>query len=581
MRVVCFDTETREEVIDHETRKHVLTFGWMSYHRRHRRGAWSAPDWSRFDTVDQFWDAVEALTPEGTRLNLYCHNAAFDGQVLDALNEMERRGWELQLAVLEGPPTIVTWRKGRRTIRLLDTLNIWRLPLKDIGKHVGLEKLDFLGVGVTGDEADTYCKRDVEIVWRALSTWWAFIQQNDLGTCMATLASQAFTAYRHRFMSTDIYCDSNEQALAIARAAYRGGRCECALIGATDWPVNVYDVNSMYMHAMRGLAVPVKLLTVTARKPVEQVAEWLTRYAVCAEVQLDTPDPVYPKDLDGRLCFPVGRFTTTLAGPELQHALDHGHVNRVTRCAVYERAEAFTAFIDWCWTARAQALREGREVDAWMYKHVGTNFYGKFGQRGRVWEFNGAVLPGVTADLSSYDLDAHKLVHLRVIGGQVQLLNDEGESYNSMPAIAAYITSAARLYLYQLAQLAGWELVHYFDTDSLWVAPEAVRSLAPLVDPGKLGALKLEAVHERVRFNGPKDYETPARRKTKGIRRDAVQVGPGVWRQTQWTGWRGALAQGDTSAPRTRPVVKRRMTGYRKGTTGADGWTSPFTLAEW
>lgn len=579
--MVCFDTETREEVVDDETRKHVLTFGWMSYHRRHRDGAWAAPSWTRFDSVPQFWDAVEALAPEGTRLSLYCHNAAFDGQVLDALNELERRGWKLQLAVLEGPPTIITWRKGRRTIRLLDTLNIWKFSLKKIGEHVGLHKLDFLGVGVTGAEADTYCRRDVEIVWKALSTWWAFIQENDLGTCMATLAAQAFTAYRHRFMATDIYCDNNEQALELARAAYRGGRVECALIGRTDWPVHVYDVNSMYMHAMHGLEVPTKLLTVTSTKPVDQVEDWLARYAVCAEVQLDTPDAVYPKDHDGRLCFPVGRFTTTLAGPELAWALAHGHVHKVTRCAVYERAEAFTAFIDWCWTARAQALSEGREVDAWMYKHVGTNFYGKFGQRGRVWEFNGAVLPGVTADLSSYNLDAKRWVHLRVIGGQVQLLNDEGESYNSVPAIAAYITSAARLHLYQLAQRAGPELVHYYDTDSLWVAPEAAQDLNRLVDPTKLGALKLEAVHRWVRFNGPKDYETPTRRKTKGIRPNAVEVRPGVWSQIHWQGWKGALASGDTTAPRTHRVVKRRRKLYRKGNVGADGWTSPFRLTEW
>lgn len=578
---MCFDTETREEVEGGETKKHVLTFGWYSYHRRHRANSWAVPAWTRFDSVDQFWTGIETLCPEGTRLDCYCHNAAFDGQVLDAINELERRGWKLILAVLEGPPTIVTWRKGRRTIRLLDTLNIWRLPLKDIGKHVGLEKLDFLGVGVVGEEADTYCRRDVEILWKALSTWWAFIQANDLGTCMATLASQAFTAYRHRFMTTEIYCDSNAQALEISRAAYRGGRCEANLIGRTDWPVRRYDVNSMYMHAMHGLEVPVKLITVTAKKPIGQVTEWLTKYAVCAEVQLDTPHPIYPKDHGGRLCFPIGRFTTTLAGPELQHALDHGHVHKIIRTAVYEKAEAFTAFIDWCWTARALALKESREVDAWMYKHVGTNFYGKFGQRGRVWEFNGAVLPGVTADLSSRDLQTGKLVRLRVVGGQVQLLNDEGESFNSVPAIAAYITSRARLNLYKLICLGGRELIHYIDTDGMDAAPEAWAVLDKLVDPTKLGALKVEWTEPWMRYRGPKDYESPRLRKTKGIRRDAVLVKDGTWQQTQWTGWKGALARGDTSAPRTRPVTKTRKPGYRKGSVDLTGWVSPFNLMEW
>ena len=418
-------------------------------------------------------------------------------------------------------------------------------------------------------------------MWKALSTWWDFIRTNELGTCMATLASQAFTAYRHRFMKVEIFCDSHEQALELARAAYRGGRCECQLIGRTDWPVHVYDVNSMYMDAMHGLEVPVKLITVTKSKSIEQVTDWLTRYAMVAEVEVDTPLPIYPHDYDGRLCFPVGRFVTTLAGPELAEALMQGHVHRVLRTAVYERADAFTEFMDWCWSARAHALAEGNDVDAWMYKHIGTNFYGKFGQRGRVWEFNGAVYPGVTADLSSLDLDTRKMVHLRVIGGQVQVLDDEGESFNSVPAIAAYITSAARLKLYKLARLAGWERVHYFDTDSLWVAPEAVPLLEPMVDPTRLGMLKREAIHRWVRFNGPKDYETPDGRKTKGIRKDAVLLPNGKWQQTHWTGWKGALANGDTSAPLTHKVDKLRTPGYRKGNVAPDGWTSPFHLRDW
>lgn len=487
-------------------------------------------------------------------------------------------GWKLELAVLEGPPTIITWRKGRSTIRWLDTLNIWRLPLKDIGHHIGVEKLDFPGVGVVGAEADTYCRRDVEIVWEALRRWWAFIQRENLGTVSPTLASQAFTAFRHRFMHHEIYCEDNPDSLALARDSYRGGRVECFRWGVVPGPVTVLDVNSMYPYVMRNTEVPTKLLTVMARRTPRQISEYLKQYAAVARVSLDTQEPAYPCDHLGRLCFPIGQFTTTLAGPDLQYALDHGHVTAVHACALYERAAIFREFVDWCWGERLKALDNGNSVDAWLYKIMGNSLYGKFGQRGRVWEFTGETRPGVTADLSSYDLDARQWVRVRSVGGQVQRLKEDAEAFNSFPAIAAYITAAARQYLYRLIREAGPGNVLYCDTDSVWLSGRTPPALQPYIDPRRLGGLKEEATHQWVKLWGCKDYETPTISKTKGLRRDALEIAPGVYRQLHWTGWAAALADGVTDAPRTYPVVKGFSRYYTKGVVGPYLGVTPLIL---
>lgn len=572
------DTETDTDVAPDGTETHRLVFGWCAYFRRHRGDCWSPGEWSRFTTPDQFLDIVEAHALQGTRLDVWCHNAAFDARVVNAIALMEARGWEVEMACLEGPPTIIQWRKARATVRWLDTLNLWRLPLKAIGDKVNLPKLDFPGMGVVGPEADTYCKRDVEIVWRALREWWDFIQRENLGTCSPTLASQAFTAFRHRFMTHDIYCDTNTAALEIARNSYRGGRVECYKLGHIPGPVSVLDVNSMYPFVMHQVEVPTKLLTVIARRKPEFIADLLHRVAVVAEVELNTALPVYPVDLNKRLCFPIGRFTTTLAGPELQYALDHDHVVKVHRAALYERAPVFRQFVEWCWQQRRDAVARGDTVSAWMFKIIGNSLYGKFGQRGMVWDFTGDVLPGVTADLSSYDLDRGEWVRLRAVGGKVQRLSRESESFNSHPAIASYITSAARLYLWQLMQRAGRDSVIYCDTDSLFIRGEIHPGLKPDIDADRLGALKHEGTHEWCLIHGCKDYELPDRIKRKGVGAHALELSPGVYRDVHWDGWAASLARGDTSSPRTYPVTKQLARHYHKGVPDMYGNVLPLWL---
>lgn len=575
------DTETREEAQPDGSAKHRLTFGWCVYHRRHRGGRWSKGNWHRFDSVDGFWVIVAGYAAQGTRLDIYCHNAAFDAQVVAAIPTMEGYGWTLEFAVLEGPPTVITWRKGRATVRWLDTLNIWRLPLAAIGANIGLAKLDCPGVGVTGPEADTYCKRDVEIVWEALRRWWSFIQREDLGTVSPTLASQAFTAFRHRFMSHEVFCEANPDSLSISRDSYRGGRVELYQWGVVPGPITVVDVNSMYPYVMRDAEVPTKLLTVVARRPPEVIRDYLDKYAVVARVLLETDEPAYPVDHEGRLTFPVGRLVANLAGPELLYALDHGHVADVLSAAIYERAPLFRGFVDWCWGERLKALDEGREVDAWLYKIMGNSLYGKFGQRGRIWEFTGDLMPGVTADLSSLNLETHVWERVRAVGGQVQKLREDAESFNSFPAIAAYITAAARQYLYRLLQLVGPDSRRYCDTDSVWFSGTVPSTLSPYIDTRRLGGLKVEAVYDWVKLWGPKDYETPAKSKTKGLRKDAVQLEAGVYRQLHWTGWSAALSAGEVDAPRTYPVTKSITRYYTKGVVGPYCHVSPLTLSQW
>ncbi|HXK37161.1 MAG TPA: DNA polymerase, partial [Candidatus Paceibacterota bacterium] len=229
--------------------------------------------------------------------------------------ELPKRGWKLGHCVIESPPVILSWRKGTATIMVLDTLNWWRHSLAQIGESVGTPKLVMPKLKASGTVWDRYCRNDVDVIRVAMRRWWAFLHEFDLGGFAPTLASQAFRAWRHRFMSHPVLIDANPSALKLARSSYHGGRTEAFRLGKVQGRVHVLDVNSMYPFVMRDERYPTTLKLHARRPSLSELRRWLTRFCVVARCQIRTSVPRYAIVLDGRLVFPVGRFEATLTTP--------------------------------------------------------------------------------------------------------------------------------------------------------------------------------------------------------------------------------------------------------------------------
>ena len=576
--VIWFDTETRPEWIGLEECVHRLWFGWACYRRRTRRGAWTSPDWYRFETRAEFWAWVETKARARAKLYLFCHNTSFDLPVLDAFGELPRLGWEMKRAIIDAPPTIVHFRRGSTTLCLLDTLNLWRMSLDDLATKIGSQKLPMPGQEASRAEWDRYARQDVTVIHDALMGWWSWLTANDLGGFAPTLASQAYRTYRHRFMPAKILAHASEPALAIARASYVGGRCEAFHIGAVDGPVTVVDLTANYPAVMRGRRYPHKLLGFDERHAERTLARCLMSHECIATVDLVTDMPAYPSILGEKLCFPVGRFSATLASPELRAAVQAGHVTGCSRIAVFHGAEIFTGFVDWFWAQRRRALEEGNEPLAWNFKIMMNSLYGKFGQRGYVWDEE-ARIPDLSARCWTYrDTVTGETLSYRQLCGLVQVRSTEGESRDSVPEIAATVTSAARVLLWTLMQKAGLENIYYCDTDSLHVTAEGASRLADEIDPAGLGMLKIEGVFDSAEYCGAKDYRLGAAWKIKGIRKSAAQVTPSIFRQQQWTSLKGLVRAGQLSSPATSMVEKRLSRRYTKGSIGPGGRVSPLVM---
>lgn len=575
---VWFDTETVEQRVSIKTVRHVLDFGHTAYRRRLGPDLWARPKWLRFTTLDEFWEWVFELRKGKSRLTLFCHNMAFDLPVLDAFRVLPAAGWKLKTAIIDSPPVILTWRRGGQTLRFLDTLNFWRVKLAAIGETVGLPKLPMPAQGASRAMWDAYCRRDVEIIMAATLSWFAFLQAHDLGGFAPTIASQAMRAYRHRFITTPILIDSNEEALALARSAYLGGRVECFRLGPLPGPLTLFDINSHYSHCMSTQRYPTRLMATCPSPKIEEVADWLTRYCVVARCEIQTEEPVYPLEHEGKLVFPIGQFRAVLTTPELAHALQRGRVTKITDIALYESAPIFWDYVHELYQLRLAAVRDQDAVLEWQCKRLLNALYGKFGQRGRIFETVTETTDDGIGVWTEIDAATGEVRNLRQFAGLIQEQKTNGESRDSHPAIAAHVTAHGRMALWGWIKRAGKGHIHYVDTDSLLVDSVGACRLAPAVDAAALGKLKVEGTFASGHLYGLKDYQLGAITKTKGVRPTAHWIDSDTVEQEHWSTLVGLLRKGDLSAPIVEQRVKHLRRVYTKGCVQSDGTITPLRL---
>jgi len=575
---IWVDTETKPVPLDDDSEAHYLDFGMACYRRRADNGEWTRPEWFTFQTRQQFWDWTESKTRKKTRLYVFAHNGAFDLPVLAAFSTLPKRGWKIHKAVCDAPPIDITWRQDQCSIRFVDTLNLWRMSLAALGASVGLRKLRMPEPHEHPARHLAYCRRDVKVIMRACIKWFAFLRDNDLGGFRSTLASQAFSSYRHRFMRHKIGIHNNAEAVALERTSYVGGRTECFKLGKYEGEFYYIDVNSMYPSVMRGNLYPSRLSSWTGSVRVSDLERWRDEFLVIGEVTLSTDQPDYPVIHDHKLIFPVGTFRTSLAGPELYRAYDAGHIIELHQAALYRSERLFTEFVDYFYGQRMEAKQRGDQVNAFNFKILANSLYGKFGQRGRRFEKIAECDPDTIAIEDTFDADSGDYTTRRYFGGIVQEWISEGESFNSFPAISSFVTSYARTVLLDAIASAGRANCYYCDTDSLVVNRQGWENLSHLVDQDRLGAWSLDRILDSIALHGPKDYVFDGQVKVKGVRKDATWIDDSTVEQDMFVGFRGLVRQASLDAPIVRRIRKTQRRTYSKGRPTAGGDVLPLEI---
>ena len=556
---------------------HKLRLGWAGYWQSRKCDADTPVTYTPFTTDAAFWDIVDAHCYRKSTLVLVAHNIGYDFGVLHGFAELEDRGFKLTRVYMKGMTNLLTFKSPGRTLKLIDNGCWFHGSLADLGQAIGLPKLEV--IYDTQDTAllSTYCHRDVEIMVKAWQSLYLFLDQHDLGNWGPTVASQAFNAFRHRFMRHKILIKQAPETLALERAAYKGGRVSCFRVGDfSGQTLYKVDVNSMYPAMMSQHPAPYQPVGHPNIPSVTGLQEALRRYAVVADVQVTTSEPVFPVRHVTHNVYPVGTFRTILCTPELLYALERGWINQVYAVQRYKQDVIFKEYVDFFYNLKARYTEEGNAPFRFMTKLYLNSLYGKFGQRSTEWTQQKELPPDLQKCSTIFNTVTRRTTMLYHLGSTWWTEEDAGEGVNAFPAVAAHVTAYARIRLWELIIQAGRENVYYCDTDSLIVTPRGLENLQMEMNPLTLGALKLEGTSTDTIIHCPKVYHFHGNWVRKGVPLKAVQVAPDSFDATQFPSIRGLGTKPDEPFYTTRVVRKTLKMKIYDGTVQDDGWISPF-----
>ena len=479
-------------------------------------------EWADFTDIKDFWEWVVSKTTKRRNTYLFAHNPTYDLVAANGFNLLDQQEFKVSKFYDKGRTFILKYRGQQRSITVLNMGNYYQGSVKSIGESVGLEKLDMDFKKPTLEEALPYCRRDVEIIKKAMLKWFSFCTEYDLGSFGVTAPAQAMNSFRHRFVNHPIFIHADEAICNLERLSFYGGRTEAFYIGRVeDQVIHYLDVNSMYPYCMESQPFPHRLKAHRQSLSVEGLNQIMETYMVCAKLLIRVRDPCIPCRIGRKLIFPVGEFQTFLSTPEIQMIQDHGEILSVDEVSVYEGSYIFKKFVNFFYTERMKAQKAGDETLSTLLKLIMNSLYGKFGQKGGGWEVLGETdKPGAGFE-SIYDTEANKWYNIKYINGVSFQETEQVEGYNSFPAISAHVTSYARRLIYEYASKAGWPNCFYTDTDSLFVNDQGLKNLDSELSADKLGKIKQEKELTSLVIHGPKDYTFSTGARHKGIPRSS------------------------------------------------------------
>lgn len=600
---IFFDCETIDEEVEEDIIQHNLKLGTACYAKWKPDGAFIKQDWLTFYHPDEFWAWALEHIHSHRRMIFIAHNLDFDFLVLQGLTFLEHYKYYCssmissdkigiwQFVQYKYPPNSQKWKnyKARykkrprvtKTALFLDLMNYFDTSLKALGESVGCTKIKINFKTCSMVELTDYCKNDVLIMMEAWGQWISFLHAYDLGVWGRTLPSQAFNAYRHRFMPHKIRVHTNEKATALERSGYFGGRCECFQTGHFDkGPYYLLDINSMYPYVMQKEVYPVQLLTYIKQASIDDLKYHMDSYGIMAEVLIDAHKPCFPKRIDGKLCFPLGKFWTTLTTPELKLLPRGAALIAIRGLAVYKLAPIFRDYVKFFYSKRQQFKQEGHEAFNYCCKLLMNSLYGKFGQKIDNYLTIGKDPEHGLGFYGEYDVELHKWIRFRRMNGKIDIADGYEEGYNSFVAISAFVTAYARCKLGQIIKRVLDGDLYYCDTDSVIVNQRGYKSLQGRCHATNLGSLALEKVSETLTIYNAKDYVFANKRKTKGVRTTAKKIDTHTFGQWQQRSLKRVLWNNQADNCQWKWVEKVMRAEYTKGVVDPDGRVTPFYLDE-
>lgn len=372
-----------------------------------------------------------------------------------------------------------------------DTLNHWKLGVKEMGERIGLKKLEVKNENFNDE---IYCKRDTEIVYIFVSEMNK--KYKSIGARLkSTIGGTALDLY-DRVYSPMVNEPLPKNILEYLKNALYGGRTECFFNAPISGKIQCYDYNSLYPSVMHDNAYPD--ISYFEEK-IDLNLEGVSHVTV---ISPDSRIPYLPYRFNSALCFPIGRFSGFYTNFELRRAIDLGYeIEKIHSGVVFPNKTyyPFKNFVSIMYKNRLEAKKNGDNLLQETYKLLMNNLFGKFGQSNEKTK----IIPYEKTKEIENLLKTTPCEFLN--NGQLLLVKELGDYPKHTNYIwAAYTTAYGRNKLYNsLVQCDENAKLLYCDTDSVFF--ESKKTI--FKDSKELGAFKLENTFEFAYFKGLKNYK--------------------------------------------------------------------------
>ncbi|TMK84608.1 MAG: hypothetical protein E6G44_09750 [Actinobacteria bacterium] len=565
-RVLVIDTETRP--IDGQASGHEVLRLWCARLLRRKGDGPGKPRQADYfgHTAAELGELIDSLARADRTLWIMAHNLNFDLAVTALPVELCDRGWRITEGALTSDSPWCRLAKGSRRLAVADTWSWLPAGLDEIARLLGMRKLEL--PGEHDEEAAWFarCRRDVAITARAigqLMDWW---DAGRFGNWSITGPATGWSSYRHRRPAPKVLVDPDPEARALEMRAVTGGRRESMRQGVL--PAGLYadlDISTAHLVAMSELPLPMRRLRrfeslqptdIRLRSPVLDVL---------AECEVQTASPRYPWDSGQGIFYPVGRFRTVLAGPELREALRRGELLSIGAGYSYGMADHMAGWARWLASLLDLRTPDVPPMARLAAKHWSRCVPGKWaGHSSEVLERRPDPRPGWGVERGFVSEGRRPADFLRV-GGELWTIARDEWADDAFPAVLAWIQAATRVAVGRMVDALGPAVVSV-NTDGVLVdvAQVPTRSLQA-AGGSRLGpraqlryldaylarldrklrpfSVRIKTAAGAVTVISPQHLILDHERRLAGIPRRAQRLDRGRYRFTAWPRLRVQLAR--------------------------------------
>ena len=399
--------------------------------------------------------------------------------------------WKIGKMIIQGRKILkFDCYKGKRKIQFIDSSGLFPFGLKKLThsfdvKHKKIdEDMENNNKKLT-KKLLKYLEHDCRGLHEAIEKFSKTEYINQVGLKL-TRSGTSFAVFKKCFNPNLV--ELPNQVATFARESYFGGRTEIfkPLYQNEKKNLNVYDYNSLYPTAMHDNDFPSEFLGWT-----DELALDCFSISHC-EVTCpnDLAIPLLPtKTEKGKLIFPTGTFDGVYTNVELAKAVSLGYkVNKVYKTAVFGNGgKIFKEFINHFYTLRKNTKDPVKKI---VYKDLMNHLYGRLAINDEREQVTFSPKSETAKIHSKFDYGDY----------EIRLYSETKKIFTySNIVLATFVTSYARLKLYDGFEKVGFDNVWYCDTDSIHTT-----SKMPVGE--NLGQVKLEYTTKDACYIAPKTY---------------------------------------------------------------------------